>query len=178
MGIHSGDIRAGVIGQKLPRFRLFGDTINTSARMMQKAEPGQLMCGEATHALLPVELRSACRAFRNKEGGDTVFMKGKGEVKVFLFEGPKFTASDSAVQEVQAPMKPKDMEIREEVDKVMRDVAGGKNSKGLPFILSEKAEFTTEDELHRKKNLFSEVPFTYIYIHCMICMILRLYYIR
>lgn len=39
-----------------------------------------------------------------------------------------------------------DMEIREEVDKVMRDVAGGKNlsQKGLPFILSEKASLDLE----------------------------------
>ena len=48
---------AGVIGQKLPRFRLFGDTINTAARMMQKGLPGELQFSKATKDCLPAGVR-------------------------------------------------------------------------------------------------------------------------
>ncbi|MDF1613682.1 adenylate/guanylate cyclase domain-containing protein [Desulfurivibrio dismutans] len=56
IGIHSGPVTAGVVGEDRMQFDVFGDHVNIAARFETAGEPGRVNISAATRRRLPPEL--------------------------------------------------------------------------------------------------------------------------
>lgn len=85
MGIHSGPCVSGIVGTKLPKFAIFGDTINTASRMESTAPPGRIQVSSDTMQLIRRTGNAWSGSERNWEQLDGVSIKGKGVMRTFLW---------------------------------------------------------------------------------------------
>lgn len=80
IGIHTGPVVAGVVGSHKFAYDIWGDTVNTAARLEEGGEPGKINISETTY-------RQVCHLFRCTFRGNLV-AKNKGEIEMYFVEDP------------------------------------------------------------------------------------------
>ena len=78
VGVHAGPVMAGVVGRRKYQYDIWGDTVNTAARMEQAALPGSICVTADTWQLLAAH----CRGVRQ----GNVDIKGKGALDLYRID--------------------------------------------------------------------------------------------
>ena len=79
VGVHTGEVIAGVVGVKKYIYDVFGDSINTASRMESNSEPMKINISESTWNLVKDE-------FDTEPRGE-LEVKGKGKLRMYFVKG-------------------------------------------------------------------------------------------
>jgi len=77
--IHTGPVVAGVIGKSKFSYDVWGDTVNTAARLEEVCDPGTILITEPVRSALPSE-------FRTEDAG-LAALRDKGEISIHRLVG-------------------------------------------------------------------------------------------
>jgi class 3 adenylate cyclase/CheY-like chemotaxis protein len=87
VGVHAGPVIAGIVGRKKYQYDVWGDTVNTAARLEQAGDPG-VVCVAA-------DLWPALASHVNGHTKGRVAIKGKGEMELHCVTGLASAAGDA-----------------------------------------------------------------------------------
>jgi class 3 adenylate cyclase/CheY-like chemotaxis protein len=78
IGIHSGEVVAGIIGQHRFIYDVWGDTVNTASRLESSGLPNRIQISDATYQLISDKFRCELRG--------PIEVKGKGTILTYFLE--------------------------------------------------------------------------------------------
>ena len=129
IGINSGQVTAGVLRGERARFQLFGDTVNTAARMENSGAHNRIQISEYTADLLTQKGKSSWI----KKRLEKVHVKGKGDMQTFWVLSRAESRQKQLKRRIKQPVKHEDMSIIDE--------SREKSEKSVESFMDEEDDF-------------------------------------